>query len=353
MAGLSRIDSIGRIAFSCRSLRQTTPNPDPIWRRKAKIACGLPENGMIAGFDWRTPVWGGDGLHMNSPVTEAENPAAPAPEQAAPVAQQAVAPQQADATQTPQSETAPAEGAKAGRNRRRRGGAGRREGQAAVARTPGDAPAAQGKAAHPGNPGTAQPRRQNPALQQLQGLYPQLFGEQPRPLKRGIFQDLEAAHPGVFTPADLKLALSIHTRSSRYLQAVSQGQPRHDLQGKVVEQMAPEHVFHALVEVFRRRKPRDGEDLTQKLRRRMEIAFESSGMTREAYLELVRGRDDATNALLDEALAEVSARVAKDEAILRAYEASGAASVDAFADMYGMQARTVAQQLERARRLRG
>ena len=116
--------------------------------------------------------------------------------------------------------------------------------------------------------------------------------------------------------------------------------------------MAPEHVFHALVEVFRRKKPRDGEDLTAKLRRRMEIAFEASGLTREAYLELVRGRDEATNALLDEALAEVAARSAKDEALLRAYEMSGAANVEAFADMYGMQARTVGQQLDRARRLK-
>ena len=156
----------------------------------------------------------------------------------------------------------------------------------------------------------------------------------------------------MFAPADLKLALGIHTRSGRYLQAVSQGQPRHDLAGNVVEQMAPEHVFHALVEVFRRKKPRDGEDLTAKLRRRMEIAFEASGLTREAYLELVRGRDEATNALLDEALAEVAARSAKDEALLRAYEMSGATSVEAFADMYGMQARTVGQQLDRARRLK-
>ncbi len=197
------------------------------------------------------------------------------------------------------------------------------------------------------------PRRQNPALLQLATLYPQLFGEQPKPLKRGIFQDLEQAQPGVFAPADLKLALGIHTRSSRYLQAVSQGQPRHDLQGNVVEQMAPEHVFHALVEVFRRRRPRDGEDLTQKLLRRMAMAFEASGLTREAYLELVRGRDDATNALLDEAMAEVAARTAKDEALLRAFEASGCATVEAFADMYGMQVRQVGPQLDRAKRLRG
>ncbi len=273
---------------------------------------------------------------MNTSVTEAQNSAANA-EQVVP---------EGAAAQSPQSE-----GAKAPRNRRRRGGAGRKSAEPQAKQ----AHATQaGQAGGDNKPATtaAVQRKQNATLAQLQALYPQLFGENPKPLKRGIFQDLEAAQPGVFAPADLKLAMSIHTRSSRYLQAVSQGQPRHDLAGKVVEQMAPEHVFHALVEVFRRRKPRDGEDLTAKLRRRMEIAFETSGLTRDAYLELVRGKDDATNALLDEALAEVAARSAKDEALLRAFEMSGAASVEAFADMYGMNARTVAQQLERARRLK-
>lgn len=279
---------------------------------------------------------------MNSPVTEAEN-SAPSAEHAAAVPD-VPAPQGAAASPQSEEKKRPEGGAKPARNRRGRGGAGRHQPRAqdgAAAARPEEAPQ------------RSQQRRQNPALLQLQALYPQLFGEQPKPLKRGIFQDLEAAQPGVFTPADLKLALGIHTRSSRYLQAVSQGQPRHDLAGNVVEQMAPEHVFHALVEVFRRRRPRDGENLAQKLRRRMAIAFEASGLSREAYLELVRGRDEATNALLDEALADVSASNARDEAILRAFEASGAASVEAFADMYGMPARQVAQQLDRARRLRG
>lgn len=281
---------------------------------------------------------------MNSPVTDAEKSAVPAPEALAAIPDAGVPKEGAEPT--PQSE------ARTDAPRRKRGGrrhnkAGRQAGgEGAPASAEAGKPAAAAA-------GAAQPRRLNPALLQLQSLYPQLFGENPKPLKRGIFQDLEAAQPGVFTSADLKLALGIHTRSSRYLQAVSQGQPRHDLQGQVVEQMAPEHVFHALVEVFRRRRPRDGEDLTQKLRRRMVIAFEASGLSREAYLELVRGRDDATNALLDEALADVAASHAKDEALLRAFEMSGAESVEAFADMYGMPVRQVGQQLERARRLRG
>ena len=289
---------------------------------------------------------------MNSPVTEAEKSAAT--DAGAQQNNNDNNDSNVGAPQNPQSESRES-GSGSAAPRRKRGG--RRHNKAKPA-AEGGAEARQqpNKAEQQGNARNANavaPRRQNNAtLLQLQQLYPNLFGESPKPLKRGIYQDLEAAQPGVFAPADLKLALGIHTRSGRYLQAVSQGQPRHDLAGNVVEQMAPEHVFHALVEVFRRKKPRDGEDLTAKLRRRMEIAFEASGLTREAYLDLVRGRDEATNALLDEALAEVAARSAKDEALLRAYEMSGAASVEAFADMYGMQARTVGQQLDRARRLK-
>ena len=193
----------------------------------------------------------------------------------------------------------------------------------------------------------------HPALEQLAALYPHLFGAVFRPLKRGIFQDLLAAHPGMFERDALKVALGIHTRSTRYLQSVAAGDKRHDLAGQPVEDMAPEHVHHALLEVYRRRshsKARATEDLLPKLRNRMMAAFEASGLTREAYTELVQGRDEAANAILDEAFAEWSARNAKDEALLRAFEASGQ-TLDAFADMYGMVARTVGQQIERARRV--
>lgn len=195
----------------------------------------------------------------------------------------------------------------------------------------------------------SQSKAPHPVLEQLAGFYPHLFGAVFRPLKRGIFQDLLAAHPDVFERDALKVALGLHTRSTRYLQSVAAGDKRHDLQGEPVEDMAPEHVHHALLEVYRRRKARSTEDLLPKLRNRMIAAFEASGLTREAYTELVHGRDDAANALLEEAFAEWSARNAKDEALLRAFEASGQ-TLEAFADMYGMVARTVGQQLERARR---
>ncbi|ARU04269.1 hypothetical protein CCO03_05870 [Comamonas serinivorans] len=186
----------------------------------------------------------------------------------------------------------------------------------------------------------------HPVLVQLRELYPQLFGEQPLPLKRGIYQDLVAAHPEGLDHAGLKVALGLHTRSYRYLNAVSQGMPRHSLQGEVVEAMAPEHVHHALLEVFRRRKPRDGEDQGQKLRRRIVIAFEASGLTRESYDLLVRGRNAEANAALDDAFAEVAELDAKAEALRRTFEASGQ-SPEAFGEMYGMRPQAVQRALTR------
>ncbi len=185
-----------------------------------------------------------------------------------------------------------------------------------------------------------------PVLEQLAALYPALFGAQFLPLKRGIFQDLQDAHPEVFEREALKAALSMHTRSTRYLSAVSTGQQRHDLAGKPVEAMAPEHVHHALLEVFRRRHARSNEDLRPKLRQRMVQAFEASGLSAVDYATLVRSKDDEANALLDEALAEAQARSAKNEALQRAYASSGK-SVDAFADMYGLDPQAVARLLGR------
>lgn len=246
-------------------------------------------------------------------------------------------------------QAAPTAGAAAAPGRRSRGGKGRRPQQAAHGAARDARPAEGGVAAGAPSAGP----RVHPVLEQLAGLYPQLFGAVFRPLKRGIFQDLLAAHPEVFERDALKVALGLHTRSTRYLQSVAAGDKRHDLSGQPVEAMAPEHVHHALMEVYRRRKnskTRPTEDLLPKLRNRLIAAFEASGLTREAYTELVQGRDEAANAILEEAFAEWSARNARDEALLRAFEASGQ-TLEAFADMYGLVPRTVGQQLERARRL--
>ncbi|MDZ7937751.1 MAG: ProQ/FINO family protein [Rhodoferax sp.] len=186
-----------------------------------------------------------------------------------------------------------------------------------------------------------------PVLEKMAELYPHMFGATFLPMKRGIFQDLLEAHPDAFEKDGLKAAMALHTRSTRYLTAVASGEDRHDLQGKPVEAMAPEHVHHALLEVFRRRQSRSKEDLRPKLVQRIVVACEASGLTPQAYSELVQSRDESANAVLDEAMAEVNARAAKTEALLKAFKASGK-SLDVFADMYGMDPRAVSRMLTRA-----
>ena len=186
-------------------------------------------------------------------------------------------------------------------------------------------------------------------LEQLASWYPQLFGAVFRPLKRGIFQDLMQAHPDALETAGLKAALALHTRSTKYLASVANGEKRHDLAGEPVEEMAPEHVFQALAEVFRRRQGRTQEDLAPRLRERITQAFEASGLSREAYAELMQSRDESINAHLDAALEVAAERTAKDEALLRAFEASGK-TMEEFAEMYGLDPRASARVLERARK---
>ena len=242
------------------------------------------------------------------------------------------------ATDTPRPAGASNRGGRGGRGRGRKPGGGDQAASADAA-APADATAAPRRA----------PRPIPPALEQLAALYPQLFGAVFLPLKRGIFQDLLAAHPDAFERDALKLALGIHTRSTRYLQCVAAGQQRHDLQGQPVEAMAPEHIHQALVEVHRRRQGRSTEDLLPKLRARIVANIEASGLSREEYAERTRTRDETANALLDEALAELAEKIAREEALLRTFEASGKNSVEEFADMYGMDPRAVARSLHNAR----
>ena len=189
-----------------------------------------------------------------------------------------------------------------------------------------------------------------PVLEKLFELYPHLFGAQFLPLKLGVFHELLAAHPDQFERETLKLALGQHTRSTRYLQSVAAGNPRHDLLGVPGDALAPEHVYFAVVELFRRRQRRSREDLRPKLRNQLIAAFEASGLTHQLYLARVQTKDEAINALLTEALAEHEQKMAKQEATLRAYDSSGK-TPEEFADMYGMNLRDVVGALKRRERL--
>jgi hypothetical protein len=196
------------------------------------------------------------------------------------------------------------------------------------------------------NPQANQSQR-TAVLNRLASLYPALFGAEFLPMKRGIYQDLLAAHPDEFEADALKQALAFHARSTRYLSAVASGLARHDLQAQPVEAMAPEHVHHALLEVFKRRKQRSREDLRPKLLRRLIQALLASGLSAQAYADLVRSpRDEAANTLLDEALALWRSEQARDQALAQAFKNSGLELAE-FADAYGLKLAEVKQRLAR------
>lgn len=179
------------------------------------------------------------------------------------------------------------------------------------------------------------PRPVHPLLQKLFELYPRLFGARFLPLKIGVFEDLVAAHPQALPAADLKVALGLHTRSTRYIEAVASGLPRHDLQGKPTEPVAPEHVHHAILELYKRRSGRAPEQARERAVAQLAAAIEASGLGREAYRERFTSPDDAVHAMLEDALALVAQRGARREALQNAFKASGK-TVAEFAEMYGL-----------------
>ena len=205
-----------------------------------------------------------------------------------------------------------------------------------------EAPIQTGEPSPPSTP-TQGPGRSpaiQPVLEKLFELYPHLFGAEFVPLKLGIFQELLAAHPELFQRDSLKAALGVHTRSGRYLQSVASVPQRYDLQGAAGDPVAPEHVYLALLELFRRRQARSKEDLRPKFRARLVAAFEASGLTRQDYQARVQTNSADATALLEEALAEYDQKLAKQEALRRAFESSGK-TVAEFADMYGLDPRDV------------
>ncbi len=193
-----------------------------------------------------------------------------------------------------------------------------------------------------------QNREVSPVLEKLFELHPHLFGAKFLPLKLGIFHDLLARHPDVFKKDELKLAMGQHARSTRYLECVAAGLARHDLDGVAVEPVAPEHVHHAILEVFRRRQARSKDDLRPRLRGLLKQAIENSGLALDDYAALVRVQDEGTNAMLDDAMAELKAEAAKREALMVTFTASGKTEAE-FADMYGMDLKLVTRVLARVR----
>lgn len=185
--------------------------------------------------------------------------------------------------------------------------------------------------------GRKPPRPVHPLLHKLFELYPRLFGARFLPLKVGVFADLVAAHPEALPATELKVALGLHTRSTRYIEAVASGLPRHDLQARPVEPVAPEHVHHAILELYKRRSSKAPERARQQAGEQLAAAIEASGMSREDYRERFTSPDDDLQSLLEDALSIVAQRRARREALQNAFTASGK-TVDEFAEMYGLDA---------------
>lgn len=179
-----------------------------------------------------------------------------------------------------------------------------------------------------------------PVLETLFELYPQLFGARFLPLKLGVFQELLAAHPDRFEQGTLKLALGVHTRSTRYLQCVAAGLKRHDLEGQPLDDVAPEHVFASIAELFVRRRGRHSDESGTKLRQQLIAAFDRSGLSRQDYLLCIGTPPEALQAVLEEAMEQSDLQRARRIALQKSFAASGK-SVEAFADMLGMSLREV------------
>ena len=184
-------------------------------------------------------------------------------------------------------------------------------------------------------PARKAPRPTHPLLHKLFELYPRLFGARFLPLKRGVFEDLVAAHPQALPADELKVALGLHTRSTRYIEALASGLPRHDLQAQPVEPVAADHVHHAILELYKRRSGKTPDQAREKAVAQMAAAIEASGLAREAYRERFTPGDDNLRAIVEDALSAVAQKSARREALQRAFQASGK-SVPEFAQMYGL-----------------
>ena len=189
-----------------------------------------------------------------------------------------------------------------------------------------------------------------PVLEKLFELFPKLFGAQFLPLKLGVYHELLALHPEHFQRDTLKAALGVHTRSTRYLHSVAAGAARHDLQGVAGDPVAPEHIYLAILELHRRRQMRSKEDLSPQLGKQIKAAFEASGLSGSDYLaRLLIAHEDAHPAL-QEAIAAQAQRQARQEALFKAFEASGK-SPEEFADMYGTALRDVKSAIDSHRQI--
>jgi ProP effector len=103
-----------------------------------------------------------------------------------------------------------------------------------------------------------------------------------------------------------------------------------------VEPVAPEHVHHAILELYKRRSGKTPERARQQAVQQLAAWIEASGLSRDACRERFTSPHDDLQSLLEDALSMVAQKNARREALQNAFKASGK-TVAGFAEMYGLE----------------
>ena len=153
----------------------------------------------------------------------------------------------------------------------------------------------------------------------LARLFPQVFGNEARPLKLGVTQDLLQLLGPKVTIRDLKRVLSIHTARKAYLRATAQGGPRYALDGTATGEISAKEQAWAEAELIRLKE--QVEDVGHRAGLLKKI--EASGLTAEKYA-IQNGLDiGQTHSAYDKGLHERRQRRQERTALVEAFEASG------------------------------
>jgi sRNA-binding protein len=128
------------------------------------------------------------------------------------------------------------------------------------------------------------------SAERLKGLFPSLFGGEPKPLKLKIQADIQQRAPGQFTKQALSAFFRRYTGSTAYLVALTKAPHRFDLDGQPAGEISEEHRKVAAEELARRRANRQARREQEEAQRRELLgllrAYESTTLTRANFCAL-------------------------------------------------------------------
>jgi hypothetical protein len=126
--------------------------------------------------------------------------------------------------------------------------------------------------------------------ERLKGLFPSLFGGEPKPLKLKIQADIQQRAPGRFTKQALSAFFRRYTGSTAYLLSLTRAPHRFDLDGQPAGDISEEHRKVAADELARRRANRQARREQEEVQRRELVgllrAYEGTTLTRANFCAL-------------------------------------------------------------------